>query len=85
MSTESQVMHANVRQGTKETDDMVVSKERLKLGVALILIVLTMLNVEVDRVRADQDLKQLEQFVLTSTSVNGKRIFVGLVLLALTK
>ena len=44
VSTESQVTHANVRRGTKETDDMVVSKERLKRDVAQILIVLTMLN-----------------------------------------
>ena len=44
VSTESRVTDANVRQDTRETDNMVVNKERLKLDVAQILIVLTMLN-----------------------------------------
>jgi hypothetical protein len=85
VSTVSQDMHVNAPQDTKETVDMVVIKARLKLDVAQILIVLTMLNVTKDLVRVDQDLKQLEQFVLTLMSVNGRRIFVALVLLALIK
>jgi hypothetical protein len=52
-------------------------KARLKLDVAQILIVLITLNVNKDHVHVDQDLKQLEQFVLISTSVNDRRISVA--------
>lgn len=77
VSTVSQDMHVNAPQDTKETVDMVVIKARLKLDVAQILIVLITLNVNKDLVHVDQDLKQLEQFVLISTSVNDRRISVA--------
>ena len=72
--TVSQDMHVNALQDTKETADMVVSKEKLKLDVAQILIAQITLNVNKDLVHVDQDLKQLGQFVLISTSVNDRRI-----------
>ena len=75
--TVAQDMHANARQDTRETGDMVAIKAKWKLDVAQILIVLTMLNVNKDRVHAEQGLKQLEQSVLTSTNVNGRRIYVA--------
>jgi hypothetical protein len=69
-------MHVNAPQDTKETADMVVSKEKLKLDVAQILIVLITLNVNKDLVHVDQDLKQLGQFVLISTSVTTVHVML---------
>ena len=76
MSIVSRDMHVNARQDTKETGDMVVNREKLKLDVTQILIVPTTLNVTKDLVHVDQDLKQPEQFVLTSTNVRDKKTFV---------
>ena len=76
VSIVSQDMHVNARQDTKETGDMVANREKLKLDVTQISIVPTTLNVTKDLVHVDQDLKQPEQFVLTSTNVRDKKTFV---------
>ena len=80
------VMHVNVPRVMKETGVSVVNRLKSKLAVAPTLIVLTTPNVQVmGRADVGQDLTQLERFVLTSMSVNVKRIFVGPVLPALIK
>ena len=85
MSIVSRDMHVSARQDTRETVDMVVSKERLKLVVAQISIVPIMLNVTKDHVHVEKGLKQLERSVLISTNANDKRISVAQVLPVPTK
>ena len=83
--TVAQDMHANARQDTRETVDMVVSKERLKLVVAQISIVPIMPNATKGHVPVEKGLKQLERSVLISTNANDKRISVAQVLPVPTK
>jgi hypothetical protein len=85
VSIVSRDMHVNARQDTRETVDMVVSKERLKLVAAQISIVPIMPNVTKDHVPVEKGLKQLEQSVLISTNANDKRISVAQVLPVPTK
>ena len=80
VSIVSRDMHVNARQDTRETVDMVVNKERLKLAAAQISIVPIMLNVNKDHVHVEKGLKQLERSVLISTNANDKRISVAQVL-----
>ena len=76
VSIVSRDMHVNARQDTKETEDMVVNREKSRPVVAQISIVPTMLNVPKALVLADQDLKPLEPFALTLTNAKDKKIFV---------
>ena len=85
VSIVSRDMHVSARQDTRETVDMVVSKERLKLVVAQISIAPIMLNVTKDHVHVEKGLKQLERSVLISTNANVKRISVAQVLHVLIK
>ena len=76
VSIASQDMPANARQDTKETEDMVVNREKSRPVVAQILIVPTMPNVPKALVLADQDLKPPEPFALILTNVKDKKISV---------
>ena len=85
VSIVSRDMHVNARQDTRETVDMVVNKERLKLAAAQISIVPIMPNATKGHVPVEKGLKQPERSVLISTNANEKRISVVQVLPVPTK